>query len=192
MSALGWLNKHSTIPYRARMNQEAEHNTDRRIRRTRASISDAFVRLMFSRRYDAIRTADVIAEAGVGRSTFYEHFRNKDEVLVAVIDPLFIPLADAAAGRGDVYRVQAMLEHLWEQRSLGRTLFAPALLDKLQRKLAAMTAARLGDGDGAVNALIAAGAAAGQMAILRQWMTGEVSFPAADLARLMTKRPSVI
>lgn len=174
------------------MTQDAAQHTDRRISRTRTSISDAFVRLMFSRRYDAIRTADVIVEAGVGRSTFYEHFRNKDEVLVAVIDPLFIPLADAAAGRGDVYRVQAMLEHLWEQRSLGRMLFAPALLDKLQRKLAAMIAARLGDGDGAVNALIAAGAAAGQMAILRQWMTGEVSFPAADLARLLTKRPSVI
>ena len=173
------------------MTQDAAQITDRRIRRTRASISDAFVRLMFSRRYDTIRTADVIAEAGVGRSTFYEHFRNKDEVLVAVIDPLFIPLADAAAGHGDVYRVQAMLEHLWEQRSLGRMLFAPALLDKLQRKLAAMIVARLGEGDGAVSALIAAGAAAGQLAILRQWMTGEVPCPAADLARLITKRPPV-
>jgi AcrR family transcriptional regulator len=162
--------------------------TDRRIRRTRAAISDAFIRLMFSRRYDTIRTADVIAEAGVGRSTFYEHFRNRDDVLVAVIDPLFVPLAEAAAGRGDVWRMQAMLEHLWDQRSLGRMLFAPALLDKLQRKLAAMIAARLEEDD-APTALIAAGAAAGQLAMLRQWMTGEVACPAADLARLMAKRP---
>ncbi len=175
------------MPYRGSMTYDAQE-TDRRIRRTRAAISEAFIRLMFSRRYDAIRTADVIAEAGVGRSTFYEHFRNKDEVLVAVIDPLFIPLADAAVGRGDVYRLQGMLAHLWEQRSLGRMLFAPGLLDKLQRKLAAMIAARLGEtGEGPTD-LIAAGAAAGQLAMLRQWMTGEVSCPTADLAQLLAKR----
>jgi AcrR family transcriptional regulator len=161
--------------------------TDRRIRRTRAAISEAFIRLMFSRRYDAIRTADLIAEAGVGRSTFYEHFRNKDEVLVAVIDPLFAPLADAAVGRGDIYRLEAILAHLWEQRSLGRMLFASGLLDKLQRKLAAMIAERMEAGEGPT-ALIAAGAAAGQLAMLKHWMTGEVSCPTADLARLMAKR----
>lgn len=178
------------MPYRAPMTEELQE-TDRRIRRTRAAISDAFVQLMFSRRYDAIRTADVIAGAGVGRSTFYEHFRNKDDVLVAVIDPLFIPLAEAAAGRGDLCRLQAMLEHLWEQRALGRMLFAPALLDKLQRKLAAMIAARLEAGEGPVApvALVAMGEAAGQLAMLRQWMTGEASCPAADLARLLAKRP---
>jgi AcrR family transcriptional regulator len=179
------------MPYRSFMTQDAAQETDRRIRRTRASISDAFVRLMFSRRYDMIRTADVITEAGVGRSTFYEHFRNKDDVLVAVIDPLFIPLAEAAAGRGDVWRLQAMLEHLWEQRSLGRMLFAPALLDKLQRKLAAMIGARLVQGD-APTALIATGLAAGQLAMLRQWMTGEAPCPAEDLARLMARRPAMI
>lgn len=176
------------MPYRGWMTHDAQE-TDRRIRRTRAAISEAFIRLMFSRRYDAIRTADVIAEAGVGRSTFYEHFRNKDEVLVAVIDPLFIPLADAAVGRGDIYRLQGMLAHLWEQRSLGRMLFASGLLDKLQRKLAAMIADRMEAGEGPT-ALIAAGAAAGQLAMLKQWMTGEVSCPTADLARLMAK-PSV-
>lgn len=174
------------MPYRGGMTHDAQE-TDRRIRRTRAAISEAFIRLMFSRRYDAIRTADLIAEAGVGRSTFYEHFRNKDEVLVAVIDPLFAPLADAAVGRGDIYRLEAILAHLWEQRSLGRMLFASGLLDKLQRKLAAMIAERMEAGEGPT-ALIAAGAAAGQLAMLKHWMTGEVSCPTADLARLMAKR----
>ncbi len=177
------------MPYRAAMTHDAQE-TDRRIRRTRAAISEAFIRLMFSRRYDAIRTADVITEAGVGRSTFYEHFRNKDEVLVAVIDPLFIPLADAAVGRGDVWRLEAMLAHLWEQRSLGRMLFAPGLLDKLQRKLAAMIVTRLEETDAGPPALIAAGRAAGQLAMLRQWMTGEVSCPVADLARLLARPAS--
>ncbi|OYW34904.1 MAG: hypothetical protein B7Z42_16035, partial [Brevundimonas sp. 12-68-7] len=73
------------------------HDLDRRSQRTRKAIFEAFTRLMFARRYSAIRTTDLIEAAGVGRSTFYEHFRNKDDVLVWAIDPVFEPLADAGA-----------------------------------------------------------------------------------------------
>ena len=101
------------------------------------------MRLVFKRRYDSIRTAHLIAEADIGRSTFYEHFRSKDDVLVAVIDPIFVPLADAAAGRRNMLRLRMMLDHVWEQRALGRVIFDPARLPKLQRKLAAMIEERL-------------------------------------------------
>ncbi len=68
-------------------------------------------------------------------------------------------------------------------------LFASGLLDKLQRKLAAMIAVRFeGMGREEPAALIAAGAAAGQLAMLKQWMTGEVACPVPDLARLLAKR----
>lgn len=173
------------------MTLETAQDTDRRKRRTRTAIHDALIRLIFARRYDAIRTADLIAESGVGRSTFYEHFRNKDEVLVAVIDPLFAPLAAAAAGRGNVFQLQGVLEHLWEQRAFGRLMFEPGLLVKLQRKLALMIEARLGEAaDGATpNALVAMGAAAGQLAMLRMWIVGEASCPAAEFARHLARRP---
>ena len=45
---------------------------DRRTQRTRAAVLGAFTELFLSRRR-RIRAADLIAEAGVGRSTFYEH-----------------------------------------------------------------------------------------------------------------------
>jgi AcrR family transcriptional regulator len=157
---------------------------DRRTQRTRKAISDAFVSLLFSRRYSAIRTADVIDAAGVGRSTFYEHFRNKDDVLVAVIEPLFTPLADAAAGRGSVGALWFMLDHVWEQRANARLLFEPPLGAKLQRKLAAMIEARLPDtAEAAPPALVAMGAAAGTLAMLRTWLAGEVACPSETLAR---------
>ncbi|RZJ97580.1 MAG: TetR/AcrR family transcriptional regulator [Brevundimonas sp.] len=157
---------------------------DRRTQRTRKAISDAFVGLLFSRRYSAIRTADVIEAAGVGRSTFYEHFRNKDDVLVAVIEPLFTPLADAAAGRGQLGSVLFMLDHVWEQRANARLLFEPPLGAKLQRKLAAMIEARLTDAEGgAPPALVAMGAAAGALAMLRMWLAGEVPCSSGTLAR---------
>ncbi|QNA86278.1 TetR/AcrR family transcriptional regulator [Sphingomonas sp. So64.6b] len=160
------------------------------MRRTRTAIVGAFTRLLFTRRYETIRTAQLIAEADIGRSTFYEHFRSKDDVLVAVIDPIFEPLADAAAGRGNMARLRLMLDHMWQQRALGRVIFDPGRLPRLQRKLAAMIDERLDGGilDGGISAhvphaLIATAAAAGQLAMLRMWLAGEVACPVATLAQ---------
>jgi AcrR family transcriptional regulator len=56
------------------MGQDQDREPDRRTARTRKAIFDAFIGLIFARRYAAIRTADVIEAAGIGRSTFYEQF----------------------------------------------------------------------------------------------------------------------
>lgn len=166
------------------MTHEPPEDLDRRKARTRQAITGAVTRLIFERRYGAIRTADLIEAAGVGRSTFYEHFRSKDDVLVAVIDPLFTPLADAAAGRGVVVVVQAILVHLWDQRAAARLLFEPPLAARLHRKLAAMIETRLDPGGGAAPAgLIATGRAAATLATLRAWLAGEAPCAAPDLAR---------
>lgn len=176
--------------YHPRMTEAAARDPDRRTQRTRAAIFDALMRLIFARRYGTIRTADLIEAAGVGRSTFYEHFRSKDDVLVAVIDPIFLPLAIAATGRGSQAALRATLEHVWEQRALARVLFEPPLLPKLQRKLAGMIEARLPDiADGPPRSLVAMGAAAGQLAMLRMWLAGEASCPADVLARELLTWP---
>ncbi|MGY4397490.1 AcrR family transcriptional regulator [Sphingomonas sp. UYAg733] len=163
------------------------------MRRTRTAIIGAFTRLLFTRRYETIRTAHLIAEADIGRSTFYEHFRNKDDVLVAVIDPIFGPLADAATGRGNMARLRMMLDHMWQQRALARVIFDPDRLPKLQRRLAAMIDERL-EGVSATmpHALIATAAAAGQLAMLRMWLVGEVACPVTVFARHLTDNASVV
>ncbi|WP_428152475.1 TetR/AcrR family transcriptional regulator [Brevundimonas sp.] len=162
----------------------AAEDLDRRSQRTRRAVFDAFTRLIFSRRYSAIRTSDLIEAAGVGRSTFYEHFRNKDDVMVWAIDPIFAPLAEAAAGQGSAPRLRFVVDHLWERRALARVMFEPPLALKLHRKLAAMIEARLGDGDGGVpRAMSAAASAAGQLALLRIWLSGEAACEPEVLAR---------
>ncbi len=163
----------------------AAEDLDRRSQRTRRAVFDAFTRLIFSRRYSAIRTADLIEEAGVGRSTFYEHFRNKDDVLVWAIDPIFAPLADAGAGRPSLPRLRFVLDHLWERRALARVLFEPPLSPKMHRKLAAMIEARLGEGVdiGIPPTMAAAATAAAQLALLRVWLCGEAACEPEALAR---------
>lgn len=150
---------------------------------TRKSIFGAFLHLLFDRRYDTIRTIDLINQAGIGRSTFYEHFSSKDEVLLATFDPVLLPLANAASGRASRAALSMMLEHVWERRALGRIILDSSAAPKLRRRLAAMIEQRLAleHGDSFSLALPAAAAAVGQLTILRMWVAGEVSCKIDDL-----------
>ena len=161
-------------------------NPDPRVKRSRDAIVAALIELAFRQRYDTIRTADLIARAGVGRSTFYEHFRSKDEVLVAAMAPILQPLASAALGRASKVQVRAMLEHVWQQRGLARIILSGATGMKLQRRLAAMIEVRLAAVPDAVPpAMVAMAAAAAQLTMLRMWIAGEAACPPAALAAQM-------
>src|SRR5438046_2383994 len=54
---------------------------DRRVARTRHALAMALMQLTVEKRYDAITIQDLLDRAGVGRSTFYEHYRGKDDLL---------------------------------------------------------------------------------------------------------------
>ena len=160
---------------------------DARVRRTRESILQAFVGLALNRRYDQIKALDLIAASGVGRSTFYEHFRSKDEVLLAAMEPLLLTLANAALGRASKPQLRAALDHFWEQRGLGRVILSSGAALRLQRHLAAMIEARLPDEGPVPPVMRAMSAAAAQLAMLRMWLAGEASCTADALARQMMR-----
>lgn len=166
------------------MTHSIAEDLDRRVLRTRRAIGEAFARLVTSRRYDAIRAADIIAESGVGRSTFYEHFRGKDDILLQSVVHVFAPLADAAAGKPDSRFIRAVLTHFWEQRGFARILFASDMMPKMQRRLAGLIAERLPDPapGAAPKQMIAAGAAAAQLSMLQLWLSGEAPCPVDTLA----------
>ncbi|MBF6223572.1 TetR/AcrR family transcriptional regulator [Nocardia abscessus] len=62
--------------------QDTADSTDRRVRRTRALLHRALIELMVERAYDRITVRDILARADVGRSTFYAHYRDKDDLLL--------------------------------------------------------------------------------------------------------------
>ncbi|MBK8027085.1 MAG: TetR/AcrR family transcriptional regulator [Chloroflexi bacterium] len=53
---------------------------DRRVRRTRELLQKALLELLQSRDYDLVTIQDVTDRAGVGRTTFYLHYRSKEDL----------------------------------------------------------------------------------------------------------------
>jgi AcrR family transcriptional regulator len=61
---------------------------DRRIQKTRDLLHRALAALIREKPYDSISVKEILDRADVGRSTFYTHYRDKDELLVSAIHDL--------------------------------------------------------------------------------------------------------
>jgi AcrR family transcriptional regulator len=61
---------------------------DRRIEKTTRLLQNALTELIYVEDYDAITVQQVLDRANVGRSTFYAHYENKDQLLVSLLDDL--------------------------------------------------------------------------------------------------------
>ena len=57
-----------------------QKKNDRRVSRTRRALRKAIVELISEKHYDSITVQDIIDRADVGRSTFYLHFRDKEDL----------------------------------------------------------------------------------------------------------------
>lgn len=57
--------------------------TDRRVQRTRKLLQEALVSLILEKHYDKITVQEIIDRANVGRSTFYAHFQDKEDLLAS-------------------------------------------------------------------------------------------------------------
>ncbi|HEX7490249.1 MAG TPA: TetR/AcrR family transcriptional regulator [Candidatus Limnocylindrales bacterium] len=66
----------------------SEAATDRRVRRTRQLLREALMELTLERGYDHITVQDILDRADVGRSTFYAHYRDKDDLLVSEFEAM--------------------------------------------------------------------------------------------------------
>ncbi|MEQ1930150.1 MAG: hypothetical protein ABL957_06400 [Parvularculaceae bacterium] len=153
----------------------------RRLSEPRSSIVEAFNRLVLRRRELRPPVADLLSEAGVARSTFYEHFDGRDSVLLeALRGPLAI-MADAALGPADVERLSGLLEHFREQRKGASEMLGGALAPRLVRLLAELIRERAND----MSANAALRLADMQVGLIRLWITGETPASPREVAATM-------
>ena len=170
---------------------------DRRVLRTEQALTMALVELVLAKRWAAITVQDLLDKAGVGRSTFYAHYKSKDDLLlqsfVLMLDRLDTQLdldgrsgPDGRAGPGGrVAPVAELFQHIGEVTAFHRALARAHVIERLfqagaerlsrhiERRLAARAAASNGDGAGAaaLPVHVAAQAHAGALfALLRWWI----------------------
>ena len=94
--------------------------TDARVRRTRDALGDAMVALMLEKPFDSITVQDVLDRANVGRSTFYTHYSDKDDLLMSDAEEFFEAVAMSLSARGDksdrVFPVREFFGHITEAK----------------------------------------------------------------------------
>ncbi|HEV8630870.1 MAG TPA: TetR/AcrR family transcriptional regulator [Thermoanaerobaculia bacterium] len=73
---------------------------DARVRRTRESLGDALVALIHEKPFSAIKVQNVLDRAEVARSTFYAHYRDRDDLFRSDVADFF-SLFCAHLERGD-------------------------------------------------------------------------------------------
>lgn len=93
---------------------------DARVRRTRDALGDALVALMQEKPFDTITVQDVLDRAKVGRSTFYSHYSDKDDLLMSDAEEFFESVAMMLSARGDtsdrVFPVREFFGHIIEAK----------------------------------------------------------------------------
>jgi AcrR family transcriptional regulator len=56
---------------------------DRRVQRTRQLLQEALVTEILEKGYEAVTVQDILDRANLGRSTFYAHYRDKEDLLLS-------------------------------------------------------------------------------------------------------------
>lgn len=166
---------------------------DRRVERTRQAVLVAFRELMLQRGYDRVGVGEIITRANVGRSTFYEHFENKDDLLRQSLTPLLEVLATTVGAAQPPEALARVVGHFWENRRLTRALLhgsARALMARYATELVEEHVARLARNARAARPLvpprlIAAQIAEGQLALIAAWLAEKMPCSADVLARAL-------
>ncbi len=173
---------------------------DPRQRKTRDAILSAFGGLIHGRkqRYAQIRVDDIVGGADVGRSTFYEHYKSKDDMLLASMTDMLDVLAGAVTDQPDMPHLEKLLAHFVDMRPFAREVLwgptsqhtAPRVSRELALRVEGHLRRRCADLGGTPLIplqLMAAQIADGQLALVRAWLSSESSATPADVAAAMCR-----
>ena len=133
------------------MSEQSEKRIDPRTVRTYQALSGALVDLMRTREFNEITVQDLLDRAGVGRATFYSHFRNKVDFLLTDLERMLATVEEhferSASNSKRVAPIAELFSHFGDARefaaALGRSGRMEAVLDIASGHLARIIERRL-------------------------------------------------
>ena len=112
--------------------KDAQRNTigarkmDARARRTQQRLGMALMELILDKPMDSITVQEVLDRAAVGRSTFYLHFRDKNDLLLSQLEVFLETMSTMLSAKKEASRrlapVTEMFEHVGGQKKIYRAL----------------------------------------------------------------------
>jgi AcrR family transcriptional regulator len=104
------------------MEAKTPNPEDRRVLRTRRMLREALIELIIERGWDNVSVQDICDRADVGRSTFYTHFADREELLLGGFDDLRKTLRAHKSGAHKLAFVRGLIEHAHEHSQLFRAI----------------------------------------------------------------------
>lgn len=172
------------------MDQQA---VDRRTKKTHKAIIKAFLTLLTEKSYEQISVQDITEAADVGRSTFYVHFENKDDLLVkgfgTVLDHLVSHLEFKEEEQRLFFDVTTLFAHAAGHYTLYRDLIwgrgFPVLSEggyqSLREKIEKLIKQNLPDSDTVPVDLLAATLSGGLLIMLKWWLDQKMPYSPAEM-----------
>jgi len=184
-------NLHSPMPL-------VKKKVDARVRKTRDALGDALVELMQEKPFDSITVQDVLDRANVGRSTFYSHFSDKEDLQLSDADEFFEGISMALSAHGDkserVFPVKEFFQHVFEARQFISALMASGKMqdnmELAEAHFARGIEQRLNEIPRAASIppaerpLVAVAHAGAIVSLLRSWMGRGMKEPAEEIDKL--------
>jgi AcrR family transcriptional regulator len=167
---------------------------DRRVRKSRRQLRDALVNLILEGGWDEVSVIDVCARADVGRSTFYLHFADKEDLLLSGFDELHEALnVSGARAAGSFAFVAPLLEHAKANTRLMRAVAGRKSGQAVQRRfrdvLNALVGAELAalEVSAALRPRLARFLTGGLVELLLDWLESPKSLEPGSLAALFRR-----
>ena len=178
----------------------ARHNgqprkPDERAQRTRARLGHAFVALIHEKPIEDVTVQDVLDRASVGRSTFYLHFRDKNDLLLSQLE-IFLKMTSTTLSvrkeasdrivavaemfshienQSELYRILAGAGRLNDFFDLAQTYFARGIEHRLRES---KRLPKMSQGELAARASAMAGSL---LSLLRWWLDRGAKEPPAEM-----------
>jgi AcrR family transcriptional regulator len=178
-----------------------EVKLDRRKQRTRRMLRQALISVILEKGYDAVTIQDITERADLRRATFYLHYKDKDELLMTVLQETFDELVeqigpavqdDILAGKTQLEPFRITFQHVAANADLYRIILGgqggAAIAQRIQAYLAALVTDSLRSAPPGSFALptdvIANYLAGAELSLIAWWLNSGQPYPAEDMARM--------
>jgi len=114
----------------------------------RNGLSAALVELIREKDYGNITVSDIIERANVGRSTFYAHYRDKDDLFLGELDRVIELLDQRIPGQDEIpfFPSLGLFRHVGEEVGLYKALLWTPGIDLLIKHLQRSLSKRIEEG----------------------------------------------